>query len=48
MPCLITVFTLLQVLFEAGFVSITHDDSVLNKTFEAARKAFKEVRKVHG
>ena len=34
--------------FEAGFVSITHDDSVLNKTFEAARKAFKEVRKVHG
>ena len=34
--------------FEAGFVSITHDDSVLSKTFEAARKAFKEVRKVHG
>lgn len=34
--------------FEAGFVSITHDDSVLNKTFEAARKAFKEVKKVHG
>lgn len=34
--------------FEAGFVSITHDDSVLNKTFEATRKAFKEVRKVHG
>lgn len=34
--------------FEAGFVSITHGDSVLNKTFEAARKAFKEVKKVHG
>lgn len=34
--------------FEAGFVSITHDDSVLSKTFEAARKAFKEVRKVNG
>ncbi len=34
--------------FEAGFVSITHDDSVLNKTFEAARKAFKEVKRIHG
>lgn len=29
--------------FEAGFVSSTHDDAVLEATFEAARRAFKAV-----
>ena len=30
--------------FEAGFVSAAHDDSVINATVEAARKAFTSVR----
>ncbi len=34
--------------FEAGFVSITHDESVIESTFKAARVAFAEVKKVHG
>ncbi|MEO1355799.1 MAG: aspartate aminotransferase family protein, partial [Pseudomonadota bacterium] len=29
--------------FEAGFVSATHDDAILDATFEAARKAFKGI-----
>jgi glutamate-1-semialdehyde 2,1-aminomutase len=29
--------------FEAGFVSSTHDDAILDATFDAARKAFKAV-----
>lgn len=35
-------------IFEAGFVSITHDDSVIARTLEAADKAFAEVKRVHG
>lgn len=35
-------------IYEAGFVSITHDDSVIARTVEAARKAFAEVKRVHG
>ncbi len=35
-------------IYEAGFVSITHDDSVLERTFEAARKSFAKVKQVHG
>ncbi len=34
--------------FEAGFVSITHDDSVIERTLKAAKVAFAEVKKVHG
>ena len=34
-------------IFEAGFVSITHDDSVIARTLEAADKAFAEVKRVH-
>ncbi len=34
--------------FEAGFVSITHDDSVIKRTLDAAESAFAEVKKVHG
>jgi glutamate-1-semialdehyde 2,1-aminomutase len=30
--------------FEAGFVSAAHDDSVINATIEAARKAFASIR----
>ena len=29
--------------FEAGFVSAAHDDAVLDQTFDAARKAFKQI-----
>ncbi|WP_290371799.1 glutamate-1-semialdehyde 2,1-aminomutase [uncultured Parasutterella sp.] len=35
-------------IYEAGFVSITHDDSVIARTLEAADKAFAEVKRVHG
>lgn len=35
-------------IYEAGFVSITHDDTVIARTVEAARKAFAEVKRVHG
>ena len=35
-------------IFEAGFVSITHDDSVIERTLVAAEKAFAEVKRVHG
>lgn len=35
-------------IYEAGFVSITHDDSVITRTLEAADKAFAEVKRVHG
>ena len=31
--------------FEAGFVSITHDDAVINKTIEAARETFADIAK---
>ena len=31
-------------IYEAGFVSITHDDSVIARTLEAADKAFAEVK----
>ncbi len=31
--------------FEAGFVSITHDDAVIEKTIEAARETFAEIAK---
>lgn len=34
-------------IYEAGFVSITHDDSVIARTLEAADKAFAEVKRVH-
>ncbi len=34
--------------FEAGFVSITHDDSVIERTLKAAKISFAEVKKVHG
>ncbi len=35
-------------IYESGFVSITHDDSVIARTLEAADKAFAEVKRVHG
>lgn len=35
-------------IYEAGFVSITHDDSIIARTLEAADKAFAEVKRVHG
>lgn len=35
-------------IYEAGFVSITHDDSVIARTLEAADKAFAEVKRVYG
>ncbi len=35
-------------IYEAGFVSSTHDDSVLERTFDAARKSFAKVKQVHG
>ena len=31
--------------FEAGFVSITHDDAVIEKTIEAARETFADIAK---
>ena len=31
--------------FEAGFVSITHDDAVIDKTIEAARETFADIAK---
>lgn len=34
--------------FEAGFVSITHDDTVIKRTLEAAAASFAEVKKIHG
>ena len=33
--------------FEAGFVSITHDDAVIEKTIEAARETFADIAKEH-
>lgn len=33
--------------FEAGFVSITHDDAVIDKTIEAARETFADIAKEH-
>ena len=33
--------------FEAGFVSITHDDTVIEKTIEAARETFADIAKEH-
>lgn len=35
-------------IYEAGFVSITHDDSVIARTLEAADEAFAKVKRVHG
>ena len=35
-------------IYEAGFVSITHDDSVIARTLEAADEAFAKVTRVHG
>jgi glutamate-1-semialdehyde 2,1-aminomutase len=30
--------------FEAGFISVAHTDELLDRTIEAARKAFAEIR----
>ena len=35
-------------IYEAGFVSITHGDSVIARTLEAADEAFAKVKRVHG
>jgi glutamate-1-semialdehyde 2,1-aminomutase len=35
-------------IYEAGFVSATHDDSVIARTVEAAKKAFRKVKQIHG